>query len=721
MAFKRKVTALAALLILAVQGLSIASHAETSDSLTAGQSDTPLNINQETGDFSVDAAGLTWLSSPALDSSAEQASGVEYTNQRSLMIIEYLSADGNVKTLNSYAGVINDGKMAVNQKGNSTYMTLYFSEPDIIVPLKLTFDDGMLVAAVETKMIKERSSNKLLTITLLPYFGAGKEGEDGYLLIPDGSGAIIRLEKTNAYKKDYEKPVYGENLVLYKKMDQTEEEQIYLPAFGIKRNSSAMLGIITRGDGVCSLVSKATTNGYFAVCAKFIYRQRDEAHLMEGSLKEKRVSIIPKAATETDFEVRYSFLQGEKADYAGMANEFKDYLIRQYGIKAESGGISLDLAFTATAEMRKSFLGIPYTGLVQLATLSDVERIASRLTENGSLYCNLSLRGAFAGGMYGKIPDKVKLIRSVGSLKGYKQLQKRLQENNMKLYLLTNFQRVYKSGNGVSSVLGTARDVGGAISKQYLYYPENFARDESLVWRLANARSLEKITTAFAKNCGKNQIDLGLYHMADELYGDYRMSNTLDRAAMLKAQLSAYQRLYEAAGGIYYQGANIYAIATASMISNVPTRSSQYDLFSQDVPFYQIVLSGICDYSADPVNLTGDSHYSVLKSIEYGSAIRYDLICQNRDLLYETSESRLFSSDIEDWMDTILDTDKAVRDFYYANKGSSIVSHKEVAANVFYTEYENGNASLVNYSGEDVQVNGVPVKSRSYTLLMKGV
>ena len=52
---------------------------------------------------------------------------------------------------------------------------------DVVYPLEVESPDGELVTM------------PLAAITVLPYFGAAGENEEGYIFVPDGSGAIMML------------------------------------------------------------------------------------------------------------------------------------------------------------------------------------------------------------------------------------------------------------------------------------------------------------------------------------------------------------------------------------------------------------------------------------------------------------------------------------------------------------------------------------------------
>ena len=66
--------------------------------------------------------------------------------------------------------------------------------------------------------------------------------------------------------------------------------------------------------------------------------------------------------------------------------------------------------------------------------------------------------------------------------------------------------------------------------------------------------------------------------------------------------------------------ANDYAAAACDYAIGVPTASSQMDITSYDIPFYELVFSGCLPMGSEDINLSADMKLSVLKCIESGIA-----------------------------------------------------------------------------------------------------
>ena len=97
------------------------------------------------------------------------------------------------------------------------------------VPVEYTLDKDGFVARVVTEDIQCPSSAHLLTLSLLPYFGAAGEKEEGYMLVPDGSGALIRLNNGKASQGLYQAGLYGDNLTAGRSDVLTEKQAVPLP------------------------------------------------------------------------------------------------------------------------------------------------------------------------------------------------------------------------------------------------------------------------------------------------------------------------------------------------------------------------------------------------------------------------------------------------------------------------------------------------------------
>lgn len=97
-------------------------------------------------------------------------------------------------------------------------------------------------------------------------------------------------------------------------------------------------------------------------------------------------------------------------------------------------------------------------------------------------------------------------------------------------------------------------------------------------------------------------------------------------------------------------------------INNVPLYSGGYDIFDEDVPFYQIVLHGLKSYSTEPINGSADDRKLMLSAIASGSNPHYDMIGESAAAIKGTELDGLYYAHYDNW------TEQAAKDFLLQRK-----------------------------------------------------
>lgn len=111
----------------------------------------------------------------------------------------------------------------------------------------MTLGEEYAQAEILYDEIEEYGAARITNIDLFPSFGAGKVGEDGYLFLPSGSGALVDYADSESSSASYRQMVYGENpavgLLLKTK---PEQGAIRLPVFGAKNGDACIPGCSAR-------------------------------------------------------------------------------------------------------------------------------------------------------------------------------------------------------------------------------------------------------------------------------------------------------------------------------------------------------------------------------------------------------------------------------------------------------------------------------------------
>jgi hypothetical protein len=87
-------------------------------------------------------------------------------------------------------------------------------------------------------------------VSLLPYFGCGSTDEDGYLFVPDGSGALIAFNNGKTMVAPFSMKVYGYDTALNPDILPSTDAKLSFPVWGIKKGKAALLAAIEDGDGI---------------------------------------------------------------------------------------------------------------------------------------------------------------------------------------------------------------------------------------------------------------------------------------------------------------------------------------------------------------------------------------------------------------------------------------------------------------------------------------
>ena len=124
-------------------------------------------------------------------------------------------------------------------------------------------DDGSLTVSIPSNSITFDDVKYMVTdIEVLPYFGAGNLKNEGYLFIPDGSGAIIDYDDfwNDEFKTNLavDLTIYGDDYT-FSSPSGFHKEQVITPVYGIVSTENA--------NRLSSLVSSQESfkNGYLAI------------------------------------------------------------------------------------------------------------------------------------------------------------------------------------------------------------------------------------------------------------------------------------------------------------------------------------------------------------------------------------------------------------------------------------------------------------------------
>ncbi len=607
-------------------------------------------------------------------------------------------------------------------------VTYGFGSIGIYVTVEYTIDDEGLVVRVPMDKVREDTVYLLNTIEVLPFLGASGDEVDGYMVYPDGSGAVTLFSNVNERPSGVKASMYRiysdknmDYFSLYNE-DNRERYTASLPVIGMKRDDKAFLGVITEGAesagmGVYPSGSSNIRLNHigFELYTRNLFNVGVSSVSGEGGIVTNTATVqrVDKNLIMQDREIHYFFLEEDLASYSGMARRYRDYLLETEQIHdVIPEGAQMPLALEILMGITKD--GMVFDEYVTMTDFDDVVSILKKLKAKGVNATETVLTDWIKGGQ-NTMPDYWPPARQLGGTSGMKDLNEYAQVNpDDHIYLQNQFTIGTTDGGGFSEVDDVAYD-GLEITvsmedfdgvEYYMLNPQtSFDR---------NARFLEKMEKY-------DSLGVGYDYLGYITYPDYNKQHPFTRTEMVNKLKEMLRSTKDAAHTVAVSGENQYAYEEANYLYR--TREGSYGLSISDysIPFVQMVLSGLVPYSTENAgNLTYDLQTQKMKWIEYG-ALPYFHLTQEPALNFRESDfDDIFSSTYDEWEDRVVEVYQDMYQNLQEVYGQPLIDHEVLEDNLVRVEYENGTVIYINYNGSERTAEGTTVPANSYVVVKGG-
>lgn len=726
---KKLMAVFTALLMVLIMGFSFNTSADTVLSEPDGSAETgyefitengtfALFANKQNGQFYVkDKASETkWYSNPEVKKE-DTTSAVFKMEQSSLLLINSYDETADILSKsNSEAMSVRKNGVTFKNIDNGFEVTYNFSALDIEIPLRITLNEKGFKASVPTDKIKENST--LFGLSLLPYFSAGYPDEEGYALLPDGSGSLMHFNNERVSAADYRVQIYGRDALSSAVTKPQDMYDANMAVFGIKKSQGIALAIIEKGAAQAAInaVPNNKTTPYAICYADFTLRGTDTVVLGETTGSAQSYLMYQNDGITIDgIEISYNLVADPVADYNTMAQIYREYLIDKYNLETkEQKNKPVFLEFYGAVKKKKNFLGLPVTVTQNLSEISDISEIVDDLNDQNISSLQVILRQWTSQQLAKKADAKLSLIGSIGSKKDFKELISEINTSGGNLYPAVTFQQAAKSGSGISVYSDTVRNISNMPAGKYTFKQNTLIKDNNVSKKYflrmtAQNELLEKILSS-AEKYNINNLFLGTLN----IYTDYG-KKTVSRSKT-KNNLSKLIKNTSKETSLMAENPPDYVLNSIKGAVNVPFVSNGYTATDESVPFYQLAVSGILDYSGEAINLAGDVKGTFLKSLETGSALHYTFITEDNTLVDGTDLDWLYSSDYNNWKDNLTEYYKVTEKIFRISEGGRIINHTKLDSGIACTTYENGAKVYVNYTDSDYEVAGSVIPKCSYLI-----
>lgn len=573
---------------------------------------------------------------------------------------------------------------------------------EIAIEYRLT-ESGLRVSIIRDSIV-ETTKFQLTKIQLLPYFGAADTTKEGYFVIPDGSGFIVHFNNNKQHLPVYEKRFYGPDLAMQPLIKPEQVQDLMFPIYGIvdTTQSSAMLAIIEQGASLASLrASVSLVNDSFnKIHTTFRYRELETFYLYNAG-RSFDVPTWTKDIIDTDIVVEYRFLADDQANYFGLAQAYRDYLITTKGLQKidRTTETVVNITMLGLFDKREHFLGIPYKATRSLTSFEQAQLILDELREEGITQLNVIYDGWFNGSMNHSIPLDFKINRAIGGQSALRSLIQYLDQYKMPFYPSVNLSKTPKYKKMFDQYRYTAKHVHGQSSRLYDYNLATKLIDESRGFDyLISPKFYQSLIEKMLEKYNAFGIDgLTVNDLGNQLAGDYSKNYYIFRYQSEQYQILALERL-ASEKKLSIAMPYAYALPYVSNILESPIDTTRYPIVDEAIPFYQLVLNGYIDYAGISINQNSEKglNYHRLKAIETGANLHFIFSYEDSSILLDTDFNHYYATNYRNWMDDLI---ALVNELNSLGIHEAVITNHEIITHgVYKVEYSNGKTFILNYN-----------------------
>ena len=662
----------------------------------------------------------------------------------SILTAEYYEAE-TVKYISSASEEGSSSSLSRDGQDNRFRLDVDFYELKLNVQVFITFDGPEIRYDIPFESIRGEGKARLSALWITPFLGAaGGEAEffdpqtggyaparrkyqvPGYVLVPDGSGSLIRFADNSVSFNEYTGDVYGPDpstaTYNYRSLtDAVELKNPLIPVFGIAHGSgqAAFAAWAAQGAEHMQIVVRPEENLRMSYTWAYPRFEYNSIYFKQYNRYGDGYFTLMDEPYSYDVSMTYRFLAGEDADWAGMARAYRARLMADGFIarrQQEEGDIPLRIDFIMS-DMKKSLIG---SEQVVVTTAGDARAILDTLLSDGISNLSSGLLNWQKGASVLSRPDRYVFAPAIGRQKDFETLISDFAKKNVDVSLARDFSRI---NTLMTRYSGTAAQHAGTwyayLDAQALYGPSvpvstfGFARPDTAVkWLdglLAKAASAAQSITVQ----GISGTLVSTHNRRGPL-----ISVTQAAALYAEALSRASERIK-----INLDAPNLYLWPYTDRFLQMPVTGSQYVFETDTVPFLQMVLSGTAEVFAPYSNFSFYTRSDALRMIDYNISPSFVLSKQPSHLLLDTLSSDLYSTEFDQYRTLIGELYRRVNGALSKVRGFEWTDRTMLDEGVALNSYERDGERayiLINYTSEEVTHMGVTAAPLDCRLIKGG-
>ncbi len=579
-------------------------------------------------------------------------------------------------------------------------------------------DGNDFLVEVPYQEMRYRAEYPITAVTVLPMFGAAGTDEEGFMLVPEGGGALIRYNNGKLSQNSYYANMYGWDYSTERR-EAVSETRCDFPVFGMTKAGGSFLCMLEGAPSYAGIQADISMryNSYNWMCAKYTVLHSDRYNV--SAKTAQLVYMFEKELPDDTIRQRYRFINSDS--YVDMARAYGEYLKAYYpelaGEKAQADmPVSVELVGAIDKIVVKA--GLPLDSVVAATSFDQAGKLLTQFDQDGVKGLSVRMTGWSNGGVSQKVLSKVSVLRELGGSGGMKKLIQTADSLGIPLYFDGISCFAYRSGvlNGFIPARDSARYTTRELVELYpysviTYQPQDYQKPYYLV-QPSYAKSKASNLIKALKNM--NAGGVSFRDIGSLLSGDYNTRANTTREQARQMNLETLKEAQAAGQSIMLRNGFDYVLPYADIITDMDLAGINYSILDEQVPFYQMAIHGLVNYTGMPINLASDWQTELLRCAEYGAGLNFTFMAENTKLLQETRYTGYYGAWYSSWAE---EARKIVTDYQRDMAGlnqTAMTGHQRLSADASVTSYANGSKVYVNYGYTALNADGLEIPARSY-------
>ena len=578
-------------------------------------------------------------------------------------------------------------------------------------------DQEELVVEVPYDSLRCEGDYPMSFISILPYFGAAGTDQEGYMLLPEGGGALINYNNGKLSQSAYYANLYGWDYATERKEVVSETRNAF-PVFGMGQTDGSFICVIEGASSYAAI--NADIAGRFN-SYNFVYAKYNVIHYDKFNVSNRTASLLymyEQAIPDDTAVQRYLFTDSDS--YVELANLYGTYLRRNPELRTETASEDIPVNVEMVGAINKIVpkLGLPVESVVALTTFDQAAAMIDELQESGIKDLNVRITGWANGGVRQKVLTGIHTLNELGGDSGMKKLIADAREKNVNLFFDGISCFAYDSGvfDGFLPFSNAARFT---TREQVILYNYDIVTYQQSDWQDA----YYLVRPEYAQKCAANLVNglndrgaagVAVRDIGNLLSADYYAQNTVTREQVKAMNVDTLRDAVAKGLKISIKEGNDYAIPYADMITDMNLTGNTYAIIDRRIPFYQIALHGMKDYTGESINLAGDYQTALLECAEYGAGLNFTFMHEDTPVLRDTMYSCYRAASYDRWKEILVPAILRYQTEMAGLNRQTIVDHDQLTEEISVTTYADGTKVYVNYGNREYKKGGIEIPARDY-------